>query len=140
MEPRIVVDTSIIIKWLNQTNESHIDKADNIMEAVINGEIDMYAPELAKYEIGNALLTSKKLSPQEAYISLGTAYSLPINFIAETEEQARETYKIAWDLSITYYDASFLSLTKQYDAVLITENTKHQGKSKNIKVKSLQDV
>ncbi len=45
--------------------------------------------------------------------------------------------KLAYDLGITYYDASFLSLAKQYNATLITQNIKHQGKTKHITVKSL---
>ena len=36
-------------------------------------------------------------------------------------------------------DASFMSLAKQYNAILVTENSKHQGKSKDIRVKSLQE-
>jgi len=139
MIPKIIVDTSVIVKWLNKSNEKNIDKADKIMESALRGEIELFAPELAKYEYGNVLLKGKQLTPNEAVISLGTAYSLPINFVGESEEIAQETYKLAHELGITYYDASFLSLAKKYDATLITENIKHQGKHKDIKVESLQE-
>lgn len=139
MIPKIIVDTSVIVKWLNKSNEKNIDKADKIMESALKGEVELFAPELAKYEYGNVLLKGKQLTPNEAVISLGTAYSLPINFVGESEEIAQETYKLAFSLGITYYDASFLSLAKKYDATLITENIKHQGKHKDIKVKSLQE-
>ncbi len=135
----VVVDTSVITKWLNQSNEENIDKADKIMESALKGEIELLAPELAKYEYGNVLLKGKQLTPQEADISLDTAYSLPITFVSESKDLAKETYNLAHKLEITYYDASFLSLAKKYNAVLITENTKHQGKSPKFKVKSLQD-
>ena len=139
MTPKIIVDTSVIVKWLNKNNEKDIDKADKIMESALKGEIELFAPELAKYEYGNVLLKGKQLSPSEATVPLETAYSLPINFVGESEEIAQETYKLAFSLGITYYDASFLALAKKYDATLITENIKHQGKHKNIKVRSLQD-
>lgn len=139
MKIKVVVDTSVITKWLNQNNENDVDMADRIMESALKGEVELIAPELSKYEYGNVLLRSKQLTPKEAYVSLGTAYLLPINFVSESEELARETFTIAFSLGITYYDASFLSLAKKYDAVLVTENIKHQGKTKDIKVKSLRD-
>lgn len=137
MHSKIVIDTSVFTKWLNQNNEENIDKADQIMQSALNGEIELIAPELAKYELGNVLLKGKQLIPTEAYVSLGTAYSLPITFVTESEELAKETYNFAFNYKITYYDASFMSLAKQYDALLVTENIKHQGKTKEIQIKSL---
>lgn len=139
MNTKVVIDTSVIVKWLNQTNEKNIDKADEIMEKTLKGEAELLAPELAKYELGNVLLKGKQLVPKEAYISLGTIHSLPINFITESEDLARETYDLAFNLGITYYDASFMSLAKQYNATLLTDNIKHHGKSTKVKVRSLQD-
>ena|SRR5258708_1564955 len=139
MNSKIVVDTSVLVKWLNQTNENDIDKADQLMQSALKGDIQLFAPELAKYELGNVLLKGKQLTPQEAYISLGTAYALPINFIPESETLAKDTYNLAFNLGITYYDASFISLAKQNKAILVTENIKHQGKSVEITVKSLRD-
>lgn len=139
MNAKVVIDTSVIVKWLNQTNEKNIDKADKIMEKALKDEAELLAPELAKYELGNVLLKGKQLVPKDAYISLGTIYSLPINFITESKELARETYDLAFNLGITYYDASFMSLAKQYNATLLTDNIKHHGKSTKVKVKSLKD-
>ena len=139
MTSKIVVDTSVIIKWLNKTNEQHIEKADKLMESALAGTTVLIAPELSKYEIGNVLLTGKKLNPREANVSLGTSYSLPVTFITESEDLAKETFKIAYKSNITYYDASFLSLAKKYKATLVTENIKHQGRAKGIKTTALKD-
>lgn len=137
MSIKIVVDSSVIVKWLNKSNELHIDQADRLMESAIKGETELLAPELAKYEIGNVLLKGKKLTNDEAFISLGTAYSLPITFVSESYELAKETFSYAVDHNITYYDASFLAVAKEYSAMLVTENAKHQGKAGDIIVKSL---
>lgn len=139
MVARVVVDTSVIIKWLNQTNEDNLEQADRLMAEAIEGKVELIAPELARYETGNVLLKSKQLVPREATISLDTAYSLPITFIPESEELARETFSIANRSNVTYYDAAFLALAKKYNAMLITENIKHQGKVASIKVKALKD-
>lgn len=135
----LVIDTSVIVKWLNKNHEADTEKADIILEDVKNGQAELIAPELAKYELGNVLLKGKQLTPSEAYISLGTVYSLPITFVTESEETTKETYNYAFNYGITYYDASFMAVAKQYRAMLVTENIKHQAKSTDIVVKSLSE-
>lgn len=135
----LVIESSIIIKWVSQDNEQYLDIADKILKEAQSESVILIAPELAKYEVGNVLLFGKHLAPYQAEIALTQFYSLPIQFIAESKESAQKTFTQAYDLGITYYDASFLSLAKQYDATLVTENIKHQGKSKDIKVKSLAE-
>ncbi|HZE87766.1 MAG TPA: type II toxin-antitoxin system VapC family toxin [Methylomirabilota bacterium] len=136
---KIVVDTSVIIKWLSSDKEDHLDFANKLLEDALEGAIELLAPELSKYEVGNVLLFSKKLSSQQGAEVLAQFYTLPINFITESDDLSTETYDLAFTLGITYYDASFISLAKQNGAILVTENIKHQGKSKDIMVKSLQD-
>ncbi|OGH12066.1 MAG: hypothetical protein A2857_00940 [Candidatus Levybacteria bacterium RIFCSPHIGHO2_01_FULL_36_15] len=135
----LVIDTSVFIKWLNKNNEQSLDKADKILQEVKAGQSEILVPELIKYEIGNVLLKGKKLMPNQAYILLGTAYSLPVTFITESEQQAKKTYTLAHKLDITYYDATFLTLAKRYNATLITENIKDQRKIPDIKVLPLKD-
>lgn len=137
MKP-VVVDSSVTVKWLNQINEELLDQADKLLTDAQAGSVTLLAPELSKYEIGNALL-NKKLDLPQAYKSLGTVYQLPITFIPETEELANQTYQIAQQGSITYYDASFVALAKREKATLVTDNPKHQTKQVEVKVVSLKD-
>lgn len=139
MNKKFIVDSSIIIKWLNTTDEEYIEKANKILDDALGGLIELLAPELSRYEVGNVILKGKQLRPDEANISIAAAYSLPIAFITESEDLAKETFLLAFTNKITYYDASFLSLAKQYGATLITENIKHQGKTSDIHVISLKD-
>lgn len=137
MKP-IVVDSSVTVKWINQIDEGLLDKADKLLSDAQAGSVNLLAPELSKYEIGNALL-NKKLNLPMAYESLGTVYQLPVTFMPESEELAKQTYKVALQDRITYYDASFIALAQQESATLVTENIKHQGKSQGVKVISLRD-
>lgn len=136
---KIVVDSSVIVKWLNSTDEENVAIANTLLADALGEKVELLVPELAKYEIGNVLLKSKQLSPHEANISLETLHALPITFVTESEELAKETYLQAYENNITYYDASFISLAKQYNATLVTENIKHQGKSTTVKAISLKD-
>lgn len=139
MSKSVVTDTSVIIKWLSQDKEENLDSANRLLDDALEGKIELLAPELAKYEAGNTLLFSKGLSSKQGSIVLAQFYTLPINFITESDDLAKQTYKLAYTLGITYYDASFLSIAKQYGATLVTENIKHQGKNSGIKVVSLKD-
>lgn len=136
---KVVIDSSVIVKWLNQQNEKHLSQAESLLNAVRTQELELLVPELAKYETGNALLVTKKLSQDQAKEALELFFSLPITFVPETREMAESTYEIGLEFNITYYDASFLSLAKQFNAVLVTDNIKHQGRAKDIKVISLQN-
>lgn len=139
MPNKIVVDSSVIVKWFNTKDEENLIDADKLLADALKGDIELLAPELAKYEVGNVLLFSKKLLPKETIIPFHAFFASPIQFIPQSEELAKETYEIAFNLGITYYDASFLSVAKQYNATLVTDNTKHQGKASDIKVVSLKD-
>lgn len=132
----IVIDSSVALKWINQIDELLLDQANQLLLDTQTGSVSLLAPELSKYEIGNALL-KKKLKLPEAFESIETIYQLPITFISESEELARQTHKIAAQNDITYYDASFIALAKLENAILVTDNVKHQGKIKDIIVTPL---
>ena len=65
----LVIDTSIIIKWLNKNNELHTKNADAILEGVRQNKVELIAPELCKYEVENVLLYGKKLNIFDASIA-----------------------------------------------------------------------
>ena len=140
---RVVVDSSVIVKWVNRDNELNLDRADKLLNDVREGRVGLIAPELAKYEVGNALVKRGLLEVQ-AFQSLGTVYSLPVRFVPETEELADETYQMANKVrqtehppKFTYYDASFAALARQEGAILVTANPKHQIKIVGVKVVAL---
>lgn len=133
-----VVDSSVTVKWINQIDDGLVEQADQLLSAAQAGLITLIAPELSKYEIGNALL-NKGLRLAQAYESVSTVYQLPITFVSETEALAKETYAIAQQTRMTYYDACFVALAKQEHGVLVTDNAKHQGKTTEVTVIPLAD-
>lgn len=125
---KYVLDSSILVKWFSEEEGS--EEADKFLESLERKEIQIFLPELVKYELGNALLKGKELSYSQAKNALKIFYELPLTFVAETLDLAKLTYKLAQKFSLTYYDASFLALAKSQKATLITANPKHQPKIK----------
>lgn len=139
MAQKIVVDSSVIVKWLNTDYEQNLDQSNQVLKDVQSSKIEIICPELVKYEIGNVLLFGKKLSSKRANILLHWLFHFPIKFIPNSEELSKETFSIAEGSGMTYYDATFVALAKLEDAVLITDNPKHQGKTSAVKVIALKD-
>lgn len=129
---KLVVDSTIIIKWLSGEYENHVKEADKLLEKLASEELELFAPELAKYEIGNALLKGKGLRLEDGIIAVTTLYALPIVFVPETKELAKETYILAEKLNISYFDASFIALAKDLVGDLITDTENQKVKRSGI--------
>lgn len=135
---KIVVDSSVIVKWLNSQDEKYLEQADKLLKDCEGNKVSLYAPELAKYEIGNAIYY-KGLDLSLAKACLATLYSLPITFVSIEEDDALKILEIAGQNKATYYDAAFISLTEKINASLVTDNPKHQKGIKEAKVIALKD-
>ena len=134
----LVIDSSVMVKWINSQNEDYLEEADQILHDARSEKVELIAPELAKYEIGNALLY-KNMSLPTSKMSLGTIYEIPLTFCVLDQEGASETMEIAKENKITYYDASFVQLTKEKKATLVTANPKHHRQFEGVKVIDLKD-
>ena len=138
MKP-LVIDSSVAVKWVNKQDENYTAQADKILKNVENGKAYLLMPELAKYEVANALL-HKEMSISHTLGSVATYYSIPIQFIPQEQQQAQIAMQIAYDNKVTFYDASFMALAKEQNAVLVTDNPKHQQKKvEGLTVISLKD-
>ncbi len=134
----LIIDSSVIVKWFLRENERYLEQADSILADCREGNVQLFAPELAKYEVGN-VIRYKGLSKTEAETGVEALHTIPIAFVAETNPIARDTMKIAYEADMTYYDASFPALAKHLSATLVTDNIKHQGKSTDIRIIPLKE-
>ncbi|OGG11954.1 hypothetical protein A2Z00_04055 [Candidatus Gottesmanbacteria bacterium RBG_13_45_10] len=135
----LIIDSSVAVKWLNTQDEHHLAQADKILKDVQAGKTYLLMPELAKYEIGNALLY-KQMTVPYALGSITAFYSIPIQFMPQDQQQAQLAMQLAYEHNVTFYDASFMALAKEQHADLITENPKHlKKKVKDLHTISLKD-
>ena len=135
---KIVVDSSVLVKWANAQEENHLEQADKLAEDAKDGKVVLMAPELAKYEVGN-VLWKKRMKLPMAKAALGTIYAGPVEFVRQNESEAMRAMEIAGVAGVSFYDASFGALAEKLKADLITDNVKHQGKFSEINVVNLKD-
>jgi predicted nucleic acid-binding protein len=136
---KIVIDTTVIVKWLNQNSELNVEQADKVLGDVYAGKISLFAPELAKDEIGKILLFGKKLSQTESKTPLGLLFDLPIQFVPQSLELTRESYAIAQAYGLSYNESVFLALAEQKGAVYLTEKIEDKAKAAGTEIISLKD-
>lgn len=136
----LVLDSSVLVKWITSKDEELIKEAREILHSLQKGKTRVFAPELANFEIGNALW-KKQVPLSEALFDLELFYDFPVEFISWDLALAKKTAEIAIKNKITYYDAAFIALAEKYKAILVTDNPKHQKKnfSSKIKIVALKD-
>ena len=125
--PKAVLDASILIQTI--VREKYTDttlKLVSMLKAI-------YVPSLILYEIGNALviLTHKNLiTKEDAIRKFKSVSSIPTLNIKEIT--LSKAIDIAIELKITLYDATYLTLTLEEDAPLITADRDLYEKGKTI--------
>lgn len=134
----VVVDTSVIVKWLSSHNELWLEKADLLLKRVEKGEVELRAPVLAKYEAANAI-RYKALGVAEKLTAVQRFYDLPIEYFDVDERQAETVLSISLTYEMAYYDATFLELAQRTSGILVTADAKDQGKCREVKVVDLRD-
>jgi predicted nucleic acid-binding protein len=67
MAGTIVVDTSVLIKWMKTKDEELLAEARRLLRQVERRSLAVHVPALLLYEIGNILLLKTDLEPDELH-------------------------------------------------------------------------
>lgn len=125
---RYVVDASVVVKWY--IPEKLSEQADYFLEESVATGVPLLAPDLLMAEVGNILWKKQRLrelSPSEALQILDTiCESLPIQLYASLPLM-RSSWKIACTFDCSFYDALYVALAQEQDALFITADEKLVG-------------
>ncbi|MBM3706059.1 MAG: type II toxin-antitoxin system VapC family toxin [Actinobacteria bacterium] len=139
-ELEYVLDSSVIVKWFSSENEESRDRALYLLNLYKNEKVDLYIPELAFYEIANALRYNKNFSEKEVRNILKYLFDLDLFMVNMDENIIDLSLEIAYEDNITAYDAVFIALANVLKIPLITANPGHQKKAnKDRKIVLLKD-
>lgn len=120
----MVIDTSIVIKWIKHSKEEGVSEALEYYQKFQNNEITLAVPDIIFYEISNFA------SRQTEETSL--ACQELINFLLESgteiippnKESLAETIALAHTLNISAYDAAYLTTARNSKTKLLTADQK----------------
>lgn len=121
-----ILDASVIVKFLNQTNELEALEAADLLYQAMQGKVVLFSIDLVVHEVLNALVCSKKLREEKLHEALVGFWSLPLQCMVVDEKLTQTAAVFATAYGITVYDAVYLALAFDQDMPLITANPKHQ--------------
>ena len=106
---KIVVDASLVVKWF--ITEEYSNLALQIRDRFINGQLELFAPNLLHYEVLNALKYSNLFSLDNLLDAIISLENYGIIQVPLNGDYAHKTMKLALDLNISIYDAAYVGLT-----------------------------
>ncbi len=123
-----VVDTSVVLKWFNQENESKVEIAHQIYKDMLDNIIVLIIPNLLVIELVNALKKGKHIPLGAIKKSIHDLFSLPLIIKDPTQTLLEQTADIMDKYQIAAYDALFVATAKYENCKLISDDTKAHGK------------
>lgn len=135
---KLVVDASVAAKWFNLEELS--EKAVEIKEAYIKGDLELTAPMHIIYEVGNSIWKNPRLTEADAFDAVAALLQLDLQLLEPTTERATRAMKIARSTNITFYDAIYLQTAEELNIALVTDDQTQITAGKSIaKVIVLQE-
>lgn len=119
MIQEIVLDTSVLIKWFRQS-EVLADRALALRAAYLAGQIRIWLPTLATYELANVLRYKRDLTTQQVQDAVQSLFDMEMEWIMPSDDRIRRTVEIARTYNITVYDATFIATAEALSAICIT--------------------
>jgi predicted nucleic acid-binding protein len=120
MAVKIVVDTSVLIKWFKARDEDLLKEARGLLKEVEIRPLEVHVPALLLYEVGNILLLKTRLGPAALGEAIERLESLPFIVAPPATPLLKRAARLGRELGITFYDASFLALAVELDCPYIT--------------------
>jgi predicted nucleic acid-binding protein len=119
---KIVIDASVVIKWYNI--EQHTEKALAIREDYIKQKIDLVAPYLLLYEVGNALRYNPDFGLDDVKSAIRDLLAMQISFRLLDEKAGQDAVELAYKFGLTFYDVSYVILSRVENCPLYTADDK----------------
>lgn len=119
---KLVIDASVAAKWFNVEELS--DKAVNVKDAYVKGDMELVAPTHLIYEVGNSIWKNKQLSDNDACDAVSSIIRLDIQLIEPTVQRAQRAMELARQMGTSFYDAVYLQAAEEMKIPLLTADQK----------------
>ena len=124
--PLFVVDASVAVKWYVQ--ESDRARALRLRDDYAKRRVDLLAPRLILYEVGNALRYHPNADGNLSSDGVRALHRMGFTVEWSDDDAVHEAMRIAYSENITFYDAVYLALAEKEDAKVISADEKLIGK------------
>jgi predicted nucleic acid-binding protein len=124
MASKLVVDTSVLIKWIKTRDEDLVAEAKSLLKTIQETPLEVAVPALLLYEIGNILLMKTRLDTEALARAIDQISAFPLVVADPRADLLRRTARLGRELKLTFYDSSFLALAEELDCAFVTADRK----------------
>jgi predicted nucleic acid-binding protein len=116
-----LLDASVAARFL--LTEDLSNKAEEVLSDFLNGKINLTAPPLIVYEVGNTLWNAsarKFIKPADAEEKLKLLLNLDIQTIELNTQDHLDILKLSINQNATYYDSIYIKSAEKTNSTLLT--------------------
>jgi predicted nucleic acid-binding protein len=124
---RLLIDTSVLIKWFHTEGEAELAEARTLRSAHVNGDLDAHMIDLAMYEIGNVLLRALNWSPVEVADQLDDLLAIVGPPLISSPAWLRRAAMLGYQHNLSFYDASWAAASAELKVPLVSADRKLHG-------------
>jgi predicted nucleic acid-binding protein len=117
---RLLIDTSVLIKWFHGPGESEVAEARAIRDAHVRGDLDAYVLDLAVYEVGSVLVRALRWPANDVADQLDDLLAITGTPILMTQAWLRDAAALAEHTSLSFYDASWAATAAALGVPLVS--------------------
>lgn len=117
---RLLIDTSVLIKWFHSTGESDLVAARAIRDAHLRGDLDGHVLDLAIYEVGSVLARALKWTATDVGDQLDDLLAIVGPPITMTQEWLRDAAELVEKHTLSFYDASWAATAAALGVPLVS--------------------
>jgi len=117
---RLLVDTSVLIKWFHSQGETEVPQARALRTAHTNGQLDAHVLDLAYYELGNVLIRALGWTADDVADQLDDLATILGPPLVVTAPRLRQAAELAHAHALSFYDAVWAAAAQQLAIPLVS--------------------
>jgi predicted nucleic acid-binding protein len=119
LDGRLVLDTSVIIKWFRR-REVLAEQAITLRDAYLAGQATVPFPSLLIYETANVLRYKSDYSLRQTQEAIESLFDMELTVVPLSVSVMQQALEMARTYDITIYDAAFATLAQTLTAAFVT--------------------
>lgn len=117
---RLLVDSSVVIKWFHAEGESELDESRAIRGAHLSGELEAMVIDLAVYEVGNVLARALRWPASDIAQQLEDLLAVLGRPLVMAPAWLRDAAELAETHGLSFYDASWAAVAQALQVPLVS--------------------
>ena len=121
---RYSLDSSVVVKWFSE--EEGTEKALELRDAFVKGEVELIVTPLLFCEVANALRYKPDFDAEKLKDAIDALADLRMEVEAIDRDLLKRSAEMAFDAGVTVYDAVPVAVAERRGALCVTADEKTQ--------------